>query len=147
MCLLHDGFRKLLSDGKLSSKLAAVVIDEAHCISQWGNKFRPEYAKLGTLRALMPTKVPFLVTSATLPPLVLADVQTKVHIQTSTSYHVDVGTDQPNISWEVRIMKAAKSDLESLRFMLPRSCGGEGKDNELTPTLVFSEDINVGAPR
>ncbi|KIJ15178.1 hypothetical protein PAXINDRAFT_12087 [Paxillus involutus ATCC 200175] len=143
MCLLHDSFRKLLSDAKLSSMLTAVVVDEAHCISQWGTKFRPEYAKLGTLRALMPTQVPFLITSATLPPLVLADVQTKVHIQTSTSYHVDVGTDRPNISWEVRRMKAAKSDLESLRFMLPKSCGGEGKEDKLTSTLVFSEDISL----
>ncbi|KIK78134.1 hypothetical protein PAXRUDRAFT_164828, partial [Paxillus rubicundulus Ve08.2h10] len=93
MCLLHDSFCKLLGDTKLSSMLTAVVVDKAHCISQWGMKFHPKYAKLGTLRALIPTQVPFLITSATLPPLVLADVQMKVHIQTSTSYHVDVSAD------------------------------------------------------
>lgn len=143
MCLEHDAFRKLLSEPRFAFRLASIIVDEAHCISQWGDMFRPEYAKLGTLRALIPGHVPVLVTSATLPPLVLADVHTKVHIQTSTCYRVDIGIDRPNITWELRHMKAGKSDLDSLRFMLPKSCGGEGKDTELTQTMVSGDDIQM----
>lgn len=142
MCLKDDRFRQILSDPKISTHLAAVIVDEAHCISQWGDKFREDYSRLGTLRALVPSQVPFLVTSATLPPLVLAQVRTTVHIQTSTSYHVNVGIDRPNIAWECRRMKGAISDLESLRFLLPKSCGGQGKENELTQSLVFGDNIN-----
>lgn len=142
MCLKDDRFRQILSDPKYSSHLAAVIVDEAHCISQWGDKFREEYSKLGTLRALVPSRVPFLVTSATLPPLVLAQVRTTMHMQTSTLYHVDVGIDRPNITWESRRMKGAMSDLESLRFLLPKSCGGEGQEGELPQSLVFGDNIN-----
>ncbi|KAF9242905.1 P-loop containing nucleoside triphosphate hydrolase protein [Melanogaster broomeanus] len=142
MCLKDDRFRQILGNPKFSSHLAAIVIDEAHCISQWGDKFRDEYSKLGTIRALIPSRVPFLVTSATLPPLVLAQVCTTVHIQTSVSYHVDIGIDRPNISWECRRMKGAISDLQSLCFLLPKSCGGDGKEGELQQGLVFGDNIN-----
>ncbi|KAJ6600054.1 P-loop containing nucleoside triphosphate hydrolase protein, partial [Mycena sp. CBHHK59/15] len=69
----HPKFRQLLSTPAFAKKIAAFVIDEAHCISQWGDNFRAEYAELGTLRAFVPLQVPFLVASATLPPPVLAE--------------------------------------------------------------------------
>ncbi|KIK90935.1 hypothetical protein PAXRUDRAFT_107126, partial [Paxillus rubicundulus Ve08.2h10] len=80
--------------------------------------------------------------SATLPPLVLAQVCTTVHIQMSASYHVDIGIDRPNISWEYQHMKGVILDLQSLCFLLPKSCGGEGKEGELPQGLVFGDNIN-----
>ena len=142
MCLGHNRFHQVLSDPKISSHVAAVIIDEAHCIAQWGDNFQEDYSKLGKLRALVPSSIPFLVTSATLPPLVLAQVRTTVHIQTSNSYHVNMGIDWPNIAWECRQMKGTMSDLKSLHFVLLKSCGGEGKDADLLQTLVFGDDIN-----
>ncbi|KZT04201.1 uncharacterized protein LAESUDRAFT_620716, partial [Laetiporus sulphureus 93-53] len=51
---------------------------EAHCVSQWGDKFRKIFAELGRLRSLAPLHVPFLATSATLPPLVLDEIRLKL---------------------------------------------------------------------
>ncbi|KAH7910136.1 P-loop containing nucleoside triphosphate hydrolase protein [Hygrophoropsis aurantiaca] len=143
MCLQHDKFRQLLSNPRFAARIAAIVIDEAHCISQWGDHFRDLYNQLGTLRAFVPHHVPFLVTSATLPPLVLAHVQAVTHILPSQSYHVNLGTDRPNISWEVRYMKNGKSDLESLSFLLPKNSGGEAEGDTYDQSLVFFDDINV----
>ncbi|KAI0336584.1 ATP-dependent DNA helicase [Cubamyces sp. BRFM 1775] len=55
------------------NKLARFVVDEAHCVSQQGHDFRPDYQKLSALRQLFP-KVPILALSATCPPAVLRDL-------------------------------------------------------------------------
>ncbi|KIK04517.1 hypothetical protein K443DRAFT_93022 [Laccaria amethystina LaAM-08-1] len=142
MCLEHDGFRKLLSDPKFAAHISTFVIDEAHCISQWGDKFRPVYSELGTLRSFVPANIPFLVTSATLSPLVLAEVRKVMHIQSDNSYHVNLGTDRPNIAWFVRLMKGRKSDFKSLDFLVtPESSDDENID--LVQSMVFFDDINV----
>ncbi|MFV0237101.1 MAG: ATP-dependent DNA helicase RecQ [Flavobacteriales bacterium] len=54
--------------------IAQIVIDEAHCISQWGNDFRPSYLKINSLRTFFPT-VPFLALTATATPKVILDIQ------------------------------------------------------------------------
>ncbi|KAJ7676762.1 P-loop containing nucleoside triphosphate hydrolase protein, partial [Mycena polygramma] len=142
MCLKHDKFRQLLSTPAFAKKIAAFVVDEAHCISQWGDSFRTEYAELGTLRAFVPLKVPFMVASATLPPLVLAEVRKSMYMSTETSYHVNLGTDRPNIAWFVQHMKGAKSALESLGFLVPPHAS-EDELVELVQTMVFFDDINL----
>jgi superfamily II DNA helicase RecQ len=65
-----------------------------------------------------------MIASATLPPLVLAEVQKSLHISTDTTYHVNLGTDRPNIAWFIHHMKGAKSDLEALEFLI-RTRGSE----------------------
>lgn len=141
MCLEHDRFRQLLSSPRFAEKICAVVIDEAHCISQWGDKFRPIYGKLGTLRAFVAANVPFLITSATLPPLVLSQVHKIMHMPKKTTYHLNLGTDRPNIAWFVRMMKGGKSDLESLAFLIPNATDDEVL--KLVQTMVFFDDINL----
>ncbi|KAF8878327.1 P-loop containing nucleoside triphosphate hydrolase protein [Infundibulicybe gibba] len=146
MCLKHDGFRRLISSPAFAKRICGIVIDEAHCITQWGEKFRAEYSQLGTLRAFIPTTVPFLVTSATLMPQALAQVRLITHIAASSSYHLNLGVDRPNIAWSVRKMQGGKKDLASLDFLLlPKSIAtdGQGLECELTSTMVFFNDINV----
>ncbi|KAJ3964339.1 P-loop containing nucleoside triphosphate hydrolase protein [Lentinula raphanica] len=142
MALEHDPFRSLLSNTKLAQNILSIVIDEAHCISQWGEKFRPIYQRLGTLRALVPAKVPFLATSATMQPTVLSEVCKVLHINPIDSFHINVGTDRPNIAWFVHRMKAAKSDLEALNFVLKKD-RASNEITELIQTMVFFDDINV----
>jgi ATP-dependent DNA helicase RecQ len=58
----------------LISRIGMLVVDEAHCISDWGHDFRPDYRRLRELIAAMPAGVPVLATTATANSRVVADV-------------------------------------------------------------------------
>jgi superfamily II DNA helicase RecQ len=57
----------------------SIVWDEGQCVSKWAD-IQPEYKDVERLRFLLPNNIPFYVTSATLPPLVLRDVMDILHI-------------------------------------------------------------------
>ncbi len=71
--LQAEATRQLLDDGLETGRLVALAVDEAHCISAWGHDFRPDYRRLGQLRALCPG-VPLVALSATAAPQVRADI-------------------------------------------------------------------------
>jgi len=65
-------FKKILKDMHFASRIISIVIDEAHCLTDWG-EFCPEYRELGRIHFVLPL-VPLLVASATLTRKVLNDV-------------------------------------------------------------------------
>ncbi|KAH6877038.1 P-loop containing nucleoside triphosphate hydrolase protein [Coprinopsis sp. MPI-PUGE-AT-0042] len=75
MCIKHSEFQSFLTSTTSSKEIMMVVVDEAHCISQWGGDFRKEYSELVKLRAFFPPSTPFLITSATLTPATLRDIR------------------------------------------------------------------------
>src|SRR5215471_10655290 len=76
--------------------LGAFAIDEAHCISQWGHDFRPEYRRLAELRARFPA-VPFHAYTATATPRVRADIAEQLRLREPA---VLVGRfDRPNLTY------------------------------------------------
>jgi superfamily II DNA helicase RecQ len=116
MCLEHPRFSKLLRTPEVAENILAYVVDEAHCISQWGDMFRKKYAELGKLRSFVPNTVPILATSATMPPHILEDVQQKLCLSQSRTYTVNLGNNRPNIAPLVCRMHGAASDLDALNF-------------------------------
>ncbi len=79
-------------------KLALFAIDEAHCISQWGHDFRPEYTQLGRLRELFPD-VPLVAMTATADPETRRDILRQLGIERARVYVA--GFDRPNITYNV----------------------------------------------
>ncbi|WP_303721613.1 DNA helicase RecQ [Malonomonas rubra] len=92
--LLSDGFIERLQD----LSIALFAVDEAHCVSQWGHDFRPEYVQLGLLRQLFPA-VPMVALTAT------AEKQTRIDIlqrlQLNAPLQVIASFDRPNIRYTV----------------------------------------------
>ncbi|MFT2815594.1 RecQ family ATP-dependent DNA helicase [Leifsonia sp. A12D58] len=74
----------------LISRVGLLVVDEAHCISDWGHDFRPDYRRLRDLIAEMPAGVPVLATTATANSRVVTDVAEQ--LGTATEGHAEVVT-------------------------------------------------------
>jgi ATP-dependent DNA helicase RecQ len=71
--LNNPGFRDAVLP-RLAATCGLLVIDEAHCISDWGHDFRPDYRRIRTLLGELPTGIPVLATTATANARVTADV-------------------------------------------------------------------------
>ena len=77
---------------------ALFAIDEAHCVSQWGHDFRPEYVRLGELRNLFPG-APIVACTATADPQTRDDVRARLKLSDAPSFVT--GFDRPNIRYTV----------------------------------------------
>jgi superfamily II DNA helicase RecQ len=95
-------FEKLWNDAGWRSKLLAVVIDEAHCISTWGPEFRTDYSRIGDLRSNVPPGTAFVAVSATLHGQILQDVKRNLHFEDNVTV-IKADTDRPNVRYEVRV--------------------------------------------
>lgn len=98
-----------------------LAIDEAHCISQWGHEFRPEYRQLGELRARWP-EVPCLAVTATADAATRADVAG--HLGLGPESIFVTGFDRPNLRYEVVPKVDARRQLVS--FLGTRHRGHAG---------------------
>jgi len=107
-----DGFRRMLE----SMELALIAIDEAHCVSEWGHDFRPDYRKLKTLLDDHP-QVPRLALTAT------ADARTRDDILAQLGIPDDglivAGFDRPNIRYHVRPRDQMAKQLGDLLATMP----------------------------
>jgi ATP-dependent DNA helicase RecQ len=113
-------------DRLASVKVALFVVDEAHCISQWGHDFRPAYLGLGeAVRAL--NKPPVLALTATAPPKVKDDILAQLQLSegpTEASV-IDIGLDRPNLRYHV-IKASSERKKQALLLRLiekQKGCG------------------------
>ena len=140
MALKHPPFHKWLACKETMTRVLAVIVDEAHCISQWGGDFRPAYAELEKLRAFVPTSIPLLLTSATFCPSSLSDVCARMNVNIEKSFFLNLGNRRPNITTSVVQMDNAK-DFKALLNVLPTP---EEIFLPSSPkTLVFANTVKV----
>lgn len=92
-------------------KLARIVIDEAHCVSQWGHDFRPDYKLLGEVRSQF-RGVPVIALTATATENVKVDVMHNLCMENCEIFTQSF--NRPNLQYEVRSKGKAKDVLESM---------------------------------
>ena len=124
--LIYISPEKLLSEMDHWSQLlrvSLIAIDEAHCISQWGHDFRPEYTQLGLLKKRFPD-VPIMALTATADRLTREDIRKQLHIDNASIF--EASFDRPNITLNVVAESVGRNKLSQIVRFLSRHPGESG---------------------
>lgn len=112
--LLYVAPERLLSPGMLHqlglAKIALFAIDEAHCVSQWGHDFRPEYRQLCVLHERFPG-IPRIALTATADTPTRGEIIERLNLRAARIF--TSGFDRPNIRYRVNEKRNARSQLIS----------------------------------
>ena len=119
--------------------ISFVAVDEAHCISEWGHDFRPEYRNIKTIIARLGTNIPIVALTATATPKVQEDILKNLAMTDANVFKSSF--NRPNLYYEVR-PKTKNVDADIIRFVKqnPKKSGiiyclSRKKVEELTQTL------------
>ncbi|MEP6958834.1 MAG: RecQ family ATP-dependent DNA helicase [Nitrospirota bacterium] len=118
----HEGFLRLLR----SLWVSLLVVDEAHCISQWGHDFRPDYLKIGRLRQEL-TNPPCLALTATATTRVQTDLCTRLSLR--DPLRLVAGFRRANLALSVRPCQSRQEKLATLERL--------ARDTERGTILVY----------
>ncbi len=97
-----------------SVKISFVAIDEAHCISEWGHDFRPEYRNLKNIIKRIDKNIPIIGLTATATPKVQEDILKNLGMQDANTFKASF--NRPNLYYEVR-PKTKNIDADIIRFI------------------------------
>ena len=133
--------RALLSRGSLS----VVAIDEAHCVSQWGHDFRPDYLALGDLGEVFPG-VPRIALTATATRETHQEITERLHLDSAR--HFVASFDRPNIQYRIEAKSDARKQLLQFIRSLPDASAGivyalSRKSVEQTATFLAAQGIDA----
>ncbi len=122
--LLYVAPERLMLSGFLDDlkqwQVNLFAIDEAHCISEWGHDFRPEYHQIATLREQFPT-VPLMALTATATERVRDDIIQQLHLRDPRCYVASF--NRPNLTYRVRAKTGAYHQILDFVRARPREGG------------------------
>ena len=115
----HDvAFREVVRLLGSKDQISYLVFDEAHCISQWGHGFRPDYLSFSEESTSIVPKATVILLSATATPDVISDVKQAIGLDNVTV--VSDQFDRPNLKFEVH-----EKSKESAKEIISILCSGE----------------------
>lgn len=124
--LLYISPEKLLAEANYLLRdmhISLFAIDEAHCISQWGHDFRPEYTQIGILHQLFP-QVPIIALTATADKITREDIIKQLHLNQPRIFISSF--DRPNLSLTVKRGYQQKEKSKAILDFIARHPGESG---------------------
>jgi ATP-dependent DNA helicase RecQ len=131
-------FRRMLA----RVRIALLAIDEAHCVSQWGHDFRPDYLRIHELREVV--GAPALALTATATPPVMNEIESRLELRDPKVVRGDF--QRPNLAFSVRHLRGQQKRLEALASALEadglHSRSGAGRAIVYCSTRKATESVS-----
>ncbi|KAF0287208.1 ATP-dependent DNA helicase Q5 [Amphibalanus amphitrite] len=118
-------FQNLLERLVRHSKVAYMVVDEAHCVSQWGHDFRPTYLKLGGLRRTY-RQLPWVALTATASAKVMEDIFKQLSLKDPLKFRASCF--RSNLFYDVRYKESLDDEYEDLKDWVVECLGPNWED-------------------
>lgn len=135
---LCDGFTKIWRDSVFRSRLQAVIVDEAHCVEEWGDvSFRGEYRELKTLRHYTGQEKPFLACTATCSTGTFGFLFDTLAFGFRPFWGLDVGCDCPNLFFVIRSIVNTKNPVLDILNILPHVLTVDTPPHDIPKTLLY----------
>ncbi|KAI0687166.1 P-loop containing nucleoside triphosphate hydrolase protein [Cytidiella melzeri] len=135
MVFKHPRFSQLVRDSKWTKNLLGMVVDEAHCVLEWGKEFRRDFDDIEKTRSYMSRK-PIMFCTATLTAKMLDQLLTKLSFPRHNSFLLNLGNERHNVTPIVCPMKGPM-DFGALDFVLDEALADPPR--ELVTTLIYTE--------
>ncbi|KAJ7263905.1 P-loop containing nucleoside triphosphate hydrolase protein [Mycena rebaudengoi] len=117
---LSDQFGRLWTNQKFKDRVNALITDEAHCIDDWGEEFRPVYRQLHRLRNFTGQEVPFVACTATCATRTFNIIWTALGFGHRPFWGVDAGSDRANLFFRMRTLTNMKDPILDVLDLLPK---------------------------
>lgn len=130
---MNQKYRNMLLSKPYKENLVALVIDEAHCVKTWGDKFRVAFAEIGTLRSIIPSGVNILALTATASKSTFNVVVKRLAMVDPVV--IRISPDRPNIFFTVQPFKKLQEFSDEIANWLQR-------EKNLAPkTVIFCQSF------
>ncbi|TRM55678.1 P-loop containing nucleoside triphosphate hydrolase protein, partial [Schizophyllum amplum] len=141
MLLSRSFVDSVLRKPAFGARCLSVFIDEAHCVTHWGDSFRKQYSDIGLVRAHLPKRVPIVAVTATLSQLVRNDLISTLGMDRHNLVEVNKGNERDNVSQVVREMQHAMNTFHDADFLIPKYTK---KADDIPKALVYYDDVQGG---
>lgn len=128
-----DTFKNLFQSMLKYKKILLIAVDEAHCVSEWGHDFRPDYLKLGTLRDIC-SNIPFIALTATASKTVKEDIISSLKLKHPVAEYV-IPTFRKNLYYDVVFKNSIDNDFEHIQNYVRKILDND--DDKLSCGIIY----------
>ncbi|KAJ7765972.1 P-loop containing nucleoside triphosphate hydrolase protein [Mycena olivaceomarginata] len=140
---LSSSFIHLWQDRSFRNRVQALVIDEAHCIVEWGDNFRKEYSGLAKLRDYIGQDTPILAATATCDTETFKVIWKSLKFGCRPFWGLDVGTDRQNLVYMTRVVKNPANPILDIINIFPAHMDKDTPADVLAKCLFYFDTIEA----
>jgi superfamily II DNA helicase RecQ len=139
---LGEGFVKIWKDSSFRSRVKAVIVDEAHCIEEWGDGFREHYKNLAKLRDYIGREISVVACTATCSSNTFEVIWSSLAFGFRPFWGIDVGCDRKNLSYIIKELVNTGNPVLDILNVLPSSLTEDTLVSSIPKCILYFDTIN-----